>query len=270
MFTQSKVYISALVVLSSLYDGVGIGTMGSGLMVRAAPTPQRQGVAARNVVERKFEHESEPRKVNFRRQDAGDGDGDTLGKLIRDYNVLKAAIPAAPDGSDLQNALIQEVDQRKETIFQKFGKIIPDVGTASDQSGATTVNSADGALVTIFPVADGSIIIASNGQNQTVSLSPTATTQAGAGDQQAPPTSTSSPTSTSTAVVVSTSTASASGTTTLFNPPVTASATTASASASRSNAAVVARPLDMLPTSMAMKSLFTVTVTMVLGAWSVL
>ncbi len=80
MFVQSKICIFALVALASLFDGFGIGTIGFGLMVHAAPTPRKHGAAAQNV--------------KFRRQDAGDGDADTLGRLIRDYNSLKAAVPA--------------------------------------------------------------------------------------------------------------------------------------------------------------------------------
>ncbi|KAJ3574097.1 hypothetical protein NP233_g1990 [Leucocoprinus birnbaumii] len=188
---------------------------------------------------------------------------ETLGRLINDYDLLSAALPATVDGSDLQNSLTKEINHKKEIIFQKFGQIVPDAGAPGTDAPPTTVSSSDGSVMTVIPMPGGGIIIAQNGQNTTVSL----------GAVQPPPTSTVGPTPTSTSTVVTMSTSTASPATEApATPPVATAATTTSASPSPSkhNGAGVLSPFDVLPTTMAMKSLLTVTGAMVFGAWTVL
>ncbi|KAF9452588.1 hypothetical protein P691DRAFT_210712 [Macrolepiota fuliginosa MF-IS2] len=286
-FTKSNVYcVLALAAFSSLFNGATLGSSNAGnsigIFAYAAPTPHHRPRMA------------QPRgvgtKVRFGRQDGTDGgapsptpspppsdDGsETLGKLMNDYNLLKAAVPAAPEGSDLQNALLQEIDNKKQTILDKFGQVVPDAGAPAPGNStqtpvATTVTSMDGSLATILPNPDGpGVIIASDGQNKTVSLGPdgSPTPEPSTGDQQT--TISPTPTSTSTVVAVSTSTAPTSGTSTNTTWVASSSSTQPSASAKGKNGASTARPFDILPSSAMMRSLFTVTTAMVFGAWTVL
>lgn len=137
MFAKSSVYILGFVAFSSLFDGTILGLNtgnGVGVFVGAAPTPyHRPGDSGVKAEGRS--------RVRFRREDVADGDGgdapapppetETLGKLLKDYSLLKAAVPAgkiiscvsmrvsvdcriAPEGSDLQNALLEEIDHKKQ------------------------------------------------------------------------------------------------------------------------------------------------------------
>lgn len=262
MFTRLSTCILALAAFAHLLDGLGFSSVSGsgssiGVFVGAAPTLERRHEGG--------EHGGQDaRKFKFAREDdetpTDEESTETLGKLLNDYDLLRAAVPATTDGSDLQSALIEEINHKKEIIFQKFGQIVPEDGAPDSTPPATTVSSADGSVMTIYPIPSGSgIIIAQDGQNTTVSL----------GNEQLPatPTAEPTPTSTSTVVTVSTSTASP----TVAGTSAGTTATTASVSPStKHNDAGILRPFDILPTTIATKSLLIVAGATAFGAWTVL